>query len=95
MVRPFRTFNHAHPTQKKRRRLDVDQAAYRSFVLISDRTITNVHGHNQPPALIGKGRAAILLVHLKKIHLAPVVSVEAIAALTPEFFGDRSRQSGE
>jgi cell division protease FtsH len=34
-----------------------------------------------------KGRADILLVHLKKIQLAPLVSVEAIAALTPGFSG--------
>ena len=34
-----------------------------------------------------KGRADILLVHLKKIQLAPQVSVEAIAALTPGFSG--------
>ena len=34
-----------------------------------------------------KGRADILLVHLKKIQLAPRVSVEAIAALTPGFSG--------
>jgi cell division protease FtsH len=34
-----------------------------------------------------KGRAEILLVHLKKILLAPAVSVEAIAALTPGFSG--------
>ncbi len=34
-----------------------------------------------------KGRAEILEVHLKKIHLAPVVSVDAIAALTPGFSG--------
>jgi cell division protease FtsH len=34
-----------------------------------------------------KGRADILLVHLKKIQLAPAVSVDAIAALTPGFSG--------
>jgi cell division protease FtsH len=34
-----------------------------------------------------KGRADILLVHLKKIQLAPGVSVDAIAALTPGFSG--------
>jgi cell division protease FtsH len=34
-----------------------------------------------------KGRAEILLVHMKKIRLAPAVSVEAIAALTPGFSG--------
>jgi cell division protease FtsH len=34
-----------------------------------------------------KGRVEILLVHLKKIQLAPAVSVEAIAALTPGFSG--------
>jgi cell division protease FtsH len=34
-----------------------------------------------------KGRADILLVHLKKIQMAPLVSVEAIAALTPGFSG--------
>ncbi len=34
-----------------------------------------------------KGRAEILQVHLKKIQLAPAVSVEAIAALTPGFSG--------
>jgi cell division protease FtsH len=34
-----------------------------------------------------KGRAEILEVHLKKIHLGPAVSVEAIAALTPGFSG--------
>jgi cell division protease FtsH len=34
-----------------------------------------------------KGRAEILLVHMRKIRLAPAVSVEAIAALTPGFSG--------
>jgi cell division protease FtsH len=34
-----------------------------------------------------KGRADILQVHLKKIQLAPAVSVDAIAALTPGFSG--------
>jgi cell division protease FtsH len=34
-----------------------------------------------------KGRAEILQVHLKKIQLAPLVSVDAIAALTPGFSG--------
>jgi cell division protease FtsH len=34
-----------------------------------------------------QGRADILLVHLKKIQLAPAVSVDAIAALTPGFSG--------
>jgi cell division protease FtsH len=34
-----------------------------------------------------QGRAQILQVHLKKIQLAPAVSVEAIAALTPGFSG--------
>ncbi len=34
-----------------------------------------------------KGRADILLVHLKKIQLAPAVSAEVIAALTPGFSG--------
>jgi cell division protease FtsH len=34
-----------------------------------------------------QGRAQILLVHLKKIQLAPAVPVEAIAALTPGFSG--------
>jgi cell division protease FtsH len=34
-----------------------------------------------------EGRADILLVHLKKMQLAPQVSVEAIAALTPGFSG--------
>ncbi|MDR3534058.1 MAG: ATP-dependent zinc metalloprotease FtsH [Rhodopila sp.] len=34
-----------------------------------------------------KGRVDILQVHLKKIQLAPMVSVEAIAALTPGFSG--------
>ena len=34
-----------------------------------------------------KGRADILLVHLKKIQMAPAVSVDAIAALTPGFSG--------
>jgi cell division protease FtsH len=34
-----------------------------------------------------KGRADILQVHLRKIRLAPAVSVEAIAALTPGFSG--------
>lgn len=34
-----------------------------------------------------KGRAEILRVHLQKIQLAPLVSVEAIAALTPGFSG--------
>ncbi len=34
-----------------------------------------------------KGRADILLVHLKKIRLAPAVSVDSIAALTPGFSG--------
>jgi cell division protease FtsH len=34
-----------------------------------------------------KGRVEILLVHLKKIQLAPAVSVDAIAALTPGFSG--------
>ena len=34
-----------------------------------------------------KGRADILMVHLKKIQLAPAVSVDAIAALTPGFSG--------
>ncbi len=34
-----------------------------------------------------KGRTDILLVHLKKIRLAPAVSVDAIAALTPGFSG--------
>jgi cell division protease FtsH len=34
-----------------------------------------------------KGRAEILRVHLKKIQLAPLVAVEAIAALTPGFTG--------
>jgi cell division protease FtsH len=33
------------------------------------------------------GRVAILHVHLKKIQMAPAVSVEAIAALTPGFSG--------
>ncbi len=34
-----------------------------------------------------KGRVEILQVHLKKIRLAPAVSVDAIAALTPGFSG--------
>ena len=34
-----------------------------------------------------KGRAEILLVHLKKIQLAPQVSEDSIAALTPGFSG--------
>jgi cell division protease FtsH len=34
-----------------------------------------------------KGRAEILQVHLKKIQLAPLISVDAIAALTPGFSG--------
>ena len=42
-----------------------------------------------------KGRAEILQVHLKKIQLAPQVSVEAIAALTPGLFRRRPRQPGQ